>query len=421
MIDRQESRQESTNVQTIVIGGGQAGLSVGFHLAKRGLSFQILDANARVGDAWRNRWDSLRLFHPARYAGLPGLRFPGRGDAFPTKDQMAEYLVDYARHFRLPVRSGVRVDRLWKEGGQFVIATGDQLIRSENVIVAMANYQQPRVPAFAAELDPGIVQLHSHEYRNPSQLREGGVLVVGVGNSGAEIAIEAARSHPTWISGKESGHVPWPTDSFIARFFLVRLWRFFAHHILTVKTPLGRRLRPKLLKATAPLVRVNPKELIRSGVTRVPRMVGARAGVPLLADGSTVDVKNVIWCTGYHRGFSWIDLPIFRESGEPEHEDGTVRSVPGMYFVGLHFLHSMTSASLIGVGRDAERVAKAIASRAPSSKLNDVPNERGTRNRRSLKGEGAGNSLCTATPTPNSWKADWARRAVQRLLSVKSY
>jgi len=254
------------------------------------------------------------------------------------------------------------VYKIWKEGHQFVIATGNQLTRSENVVVAMANYQQPRVPAFAAELDPGIVQLHSHEYRNPSQLREGGVLVVGVGNSGAEIAIEAARSHPAWISGKESGHVPWPNDSFIARFFLVRLVRFFGHHILTVKTPLGRKLRPKLLAATAPLVRVKPKELIGCGITRVPRMVGARTGLPLLADGSTLDVKNVVWCTGYHRGFPWIDLPIFQENGEPEHEDGTVRSVPGMYFVGLHFLYSMTSASLIGVGRDAERVAKAIAS-----------------------------------------------------------
>ena len=147
---------ELTKVQTIVIGGGQAGLSVGFHLAKLGLSFQILDANGRIGDAWRNRWDSLRLFHPARYVGLPGMRFPGRGDAFPTKDQMANYLVDYARRFHLPVRNGVRVDRLWKEGDQFAIATGNQLIRSENVVVAMANYQQPRVPAFAAELDPGI-------------------------------------------------------------------------------------------------------------------------------------------------------------------------------------------------------------------------------------------------------------------------
>jgi putative flavoprotein involved in K+ transport len=364
---------DSENVQTIVIGGGQAGLSVGYHLAKRGLSFQILDANACVGDAWRNRWDSLRLFSPARYSGLPGLRFPGRADAFPTKDQMADYLFDYARHFHLQVRNGVRVDRLWKEGDRFAIAAGNRLFRSENVVVAMANYQQPRVPAFCRNLNPGIVQLHSLEYRNPSQMREGGVLVVGVGNSGAEIAIEASRSHPTWISGKESGYVPWPIDSFIARFVLVRLVRFFGHHILTVKTPLGRKLRPNMLATATPLIRVKPKTLVNAGITRVPRVVGVRDGLPLLADDRTLDVKNVIWCTGYHHGFPWIDLPVFQDNGEPAHEDGVVKNVPGMYFVGLHFLHSMTSATLIGVGRDAERVAKAIALRAPLSKANGVP------------------------------------------------
>ena len=359
------SRFDSKGMQTIVIGGGQAGLSVGYHLAKQGVPFQILDANPRIGDAWRNRWDSLRLFNPARYAGLPGLRFPARGDAFPTKEQMADYLEDYAQRFRLPVRNGVRVDRLWKEGERFVMTAGQQRFESENVVVAMANYQVPRAPAFARELDPGIVQLHSHAYRNPAQLKEGGVLVVGMGNSGAEIAIEAARSHPTWISGQESGHIPWPIDSFIARFFLVRLVRFLGHHILTVKTPLGRKLRPRLLATATPLVRVKPQDLANAGIAKVPRVVGVKHGLPLLAGDRTLDVKNVIWCTGYQHGFPWIDLPIFGEHGEPVHEDGIVGKVPGMYFVGLHFLYSMTSATLIGVGRDAERIARAVALRRP--------------------------------------------------------
>lgn len=211
------SRYESTRTQTIVIGGGQAGLSVGYHLAKRGLPFLILDANPRIGDAWRNRWDSLRLFTPARYAGLPGMRFPAPGDSFPTKGQVAEYLAEYARHFQLPVQNEVSVDRLWKDGGRFVITAGQRRFESENVVVAMANYQVPRIPAFAADLDPEIVQIHSHQYRNPSQLKPGGVLIVGVGNSGADIGIEVARTHPTWISGKESGHIPWPIESYIGR------------------------------------------------------------------------------------------------------------------------------------------------------------------------------------------------------------
>jgi len=351
---------DTKQVQTIVIGGGQAGLSVGYHLAKRGLPFLIVDANRKIGDAWRNRWDSLRLFNPARYAGLPGLRFPARGDAFPTKEQMADYLVDYAQKFQLPVLNGVKVDRLWKDGDRFIMTAGNQRFESENVVVAMANYQTARVPAFAGDLDPGIVQIHSHEYRNPSQLREGGVLIVGVGNSGADIGIEVARSHPAWISGKESGHIPWPVESFVARFFLVRIVRFLGHHILTLKTPIGRKLRPKLLHQSTPLVRVKPKDLVDAGIERVARTVGAKNGLPLLEDGRTLDVKNVIWCTGYHHDFPWIDLPIFTVDGEPIHERGIVSKVPGMYFVGLHFLYSMTSATLIGVGRDAERVAKAI-------------------------------------------------------------
>jgi len=360
---------DSERIQTIVIGGGQAGLSVGYYLSKRGLPFQILDATPRIGDAWRNRWDSLRLFNPARYAGLPGMRFPARGDTFPTKDQVADYLVDYAWRFHLPVRNGIKVDRVWKEGGRFVITAGRQRFESENVVVAMANYQVPRRPAFARDLDPAIVQLHSHEYRNPSQLQEGGVLVVGVGNSGAEIAIEAARSHTTWISGKESGHIPWPIDSFMARFFLSRLVRFLGHHVLTVNTPLGRKLRPKLLTKATPLVRVKPKDLVDAGITQVPKVVGVRDGMPLLADDRTLNVRNVIWCTGYQHGFPWINLPIFREDGEPVHEKGIVPNVPGMYFVGLHFLHAMSSATLIGVGRDAERIANAIAARADTAQF----------------------------------------------------
>jgi putative flavoprotein involved in K+ transport len=349
--------------QTIVIGGGQAGLAVGYYMAKRGVPFQILDANPRIGDAWRNRWDSLRLFSPARYSGLPGMRFPGRGDTFPTKEQMAAYLVDYAQRFQLPVRNGVKVDRLWKEDGRFVMTAGTERFEADNVIVAMANYQVPKVPAFAKDLDPEIVQFHAQEYRNPSQLREGGVLVVGVGNSGAEIAMDVSRSHKTSISGKESGHIPWRIDTFIARFFLSRLVRFAGHHVLTVKTPMGRKARPKLLTRATPLVRVKPEDLAKAGISEVPRVMGVRDGLPMLADNRTLDVKNVIWCTGYHHSFPWIDLPVFEEHGEPIHKEGIAEKVPGLYFVGLHFLYSMSSATLIGVGRDAQRITGVLATR----------------------------------------------------------
>ena len=347
-------------VQTIIVGGGQAGLSVGYHLAKRRLPFLILDANPHIGDAWRNRWDSLKLFTPARTAGLPGFPFPMRGDLAPTKDQMADYLQAYAERFHLPVRNGVRVGSLTKEGERFVITAGDLRFESENVVVAMANYQKPRTPAFARDLDPGIVQLHAHEYRNPSQLQDGGVLLVGVGNSGAEIGLELARTHRTWLSGKETGHLPIQIDSLMGRFVLARVVRFIGHHILTLSTPIGRKLRPKMLSHAAPLVRVRPIDLIHAGIERVSRVVGVQNGKPLLDDGRILEVNNVIWCTGYDPGFSWIHLPIFGEDGRPVHERGIVTNEPGMYFVGLHFLYSMTSATLIGVGRDARHVVKNI-------------------------------------------------------------
>ena len=357
------SEKHLIRTQTLVIGGGQAGLSVGYHLAQRGLPFLILDASRQIGDAWRNRWDSLRLFTPARYVGLPGLPFPARGDSFPNKQQMADYLEAYARHFRLPVRTGVRVDRLALNGHGFAVTAGALRFEAEQVVVAMANYQSPRVPAFAGDLDPAIVQLHSSDYRNPRQLQKGGVLVVGAGNSGADIALEVARTHPTCMSGKESGHIPFRIESAFARFFLVRLVRFVGHHVLTVNTPIGRKVRPKMVRQAAPLVRVKPKDLIAAGIDRVPRVVGVHNGRPLLENDCVLDISNVIWCTGYHPGFSWIDLPVFGEKGEPIHDRGFVPQAPGLYFVGLHYLYSMTSATLMGVARDAERVVRDIASR----------------------------------------------------------
>jgi len=357
------SRFGSNRIQTIVIGGGQAGLSVGYHMAKRGMPFLILDANRRVGDAWRNRWDSLRLFTPARYAGLPGLPFPSRGDAFPGKDDVADYLESYALHFNLPVRNGMRVESVGQVGDRFVVTSNGTRFECDQVVVAMANYQTPRIPAFAKELDRGIVHLHSHEYRNPDQLQPGSALVVGAGNSGADIAMDVVKSHSTWMSGKESGSIPWPIESFFGRKFLFRIVKFIGHHALTLSTPIGRKLRPKMLHRAAPLVRVKPQWLVDAGIERVARVVGVKNGKPLLADGRIIDAKNVIWCTGFEPGFSWLHLPVFSTDGDTIHERG-VSSVQGLYFVGLHYLYAMSSATLIGVSRDAERVVRVIATRS---------------------------------------------------------
>jgi putative flavoprotein involved in K+ transport len=358
--------QNPERIQTVIIGGGQAGLSVGYHLSRRGLPFVILDAHRRIGDAWRLRWDSLRLFTPARYDGLAGMPFPANGDSFPTKDQMADYLESYAATFKLPVRTGVKVDALSRERGRFVVRAGDATFESDNVVVAMGSHQQPRTPAFARDLDPKIVQVHSLDYRSPSQLREGNVLIVGVGNSGADIALEVARTHRTCLAGKESGHVPFRIETFAGRFILIRIVRFIGHHILTVATPIGRRLRPTLRFQAAPLIRVKPQDLVAAGIERVSRVAGVKDGRPLLEDGRVLDVANVIWCTGFTNGFSWIDLPIMGTDGEPVYERGIVPTVPGLYFVGLNFLYSMTSDTVTGVGRDAKRAVDALAARVAS-------------------------------------------------------
>ena len=349
---------------TIVIGGGQAGMAVGYYLTQQKRDFVILDGNARPGDAWRQRWDSLRLFTPARFNGLPGLKFPESGSTFITKDQMADYLTLYVDHFQLPVRYSSRVERLAKSGDRFIVATRDREYEADNVVVAMNNCQEPWIPNFARDLDPAITQIHSKSYRNPSQLREGAVLIVGGGNSGADIAMELIKDRPTIMAGKESGHVPFHIETFIARNFLIRMVRFVGHRVLSVRTPIGRKLRPKLLTTAGPLVRVKPKELVEAGVERVSRVVGASDGLPLLDDGRTVDVANVIWCTGFRPGFSWIDLPILGDRQEPAHKWGVVDAYPGLYFVGLHFLYAMTSETVTGVSRDARRIARELERRS---------------------------------------------------------
>jgi putative flavoprotein involved in K+ transport len=349
---------------TVVIGGGQAGLSVGAYLQRAGRSFVILDAGERIGDSWRHRYDSLRLFTPPGYIGLPGSRFPSKGGRMPTKDEMGDYLESYAAEKALAVRTGVRVDGVRREGDRYLVTAGAETLEAANVIVANGAHREPRVPAVARELDPSIVQLHSSEYRNPSQLREGGALVVGVGNSGADISLELAASHPTWLSGTEHGHIPVDIDTWISRHVAFPIVRFIGVHVLTLRTPMGRRAREKSARQGDPLVRVKPKQLVDAGVRRVPKTVAARDGLPVMEDGSVLEVANVIWCTGFSHDLSWIELPIFGEDGAPMHERGVVTSEPGLYFVGLPFQFSAASDVLPGVGRDAAYVVKHLVQRS---------------------------------------------------------
>lgn len=367
------ARREHFDV--IVIGGGQAGLAVGYHLARSGVRFVILDAGDRIGDPWRKRWDSLRLFTSARFDGLDGMPFPAPRNYFPTKDEMADYLESYADRFRLPVRSRMRVLGLSKHGNRFVAKCAMAELEADQVVVAMANYQRPNVPAFAAELSKEIVQMPSIDYRNLRQLQPGGVLIVGAGNTGAELAMEAARGrHRVWMSGRSTGAIPFRPERFLGRNLLQPfVLRLIFHRLLTVRTPIGRSVRSKILSGGQPLIRIRPEDLIAASVQRVPRVVGVRDGRPLLEDGRALDAANVIWCSGFHPDFDWIDLRIVGDDGKPLHQGGVVVNQPGLYFVGLNFLYAMSSSMIHGVSRDAARIVTAIQARISSTASGDVP------------------------------------------------
>jgi putative flavoprotein involved in K+ transport len=261
------------------------------------------------------------------------------------------------------VRLGTKVDALTRQDDCYILTAGDRRFEADRVVVASGPFQKPRVPAFVSKLDPAIMQLHSSEYRNPTQLQTGDTLVVGVGNSGAEIALELAKTRRIWLSGRETGHIPQ-----IRNRSLSRLYWWFIHKFLNIDRGIGRRFKAAAAKKGAPLVGISNKDFEHAGVERVPRTVDVQDGQPLLEDGRVLDVTNVVWATGFILDFSWIKLPVFGADDYPVHYRGVVESEPGLYFIGLPFLYTLTSALIGGARRDAEYIAKHIATQ---SKLPD--------------------------------------------------
>jgi putative flavoprotein involved in K+ transport len=343
---------------TVVVGGGQAGLAVGYHLAERDVDFAVLDAERRVGDGWRRRWDSLRLLTPAAFSGLPGMPFPAPPSHLPDKDEVADYLARYAERFDLPVRSATRVESLGWDGERYALRAGDRRFEADNVVVATGPFQRPRVPDAAARLAPGIHQLHASEYRSPFDLPDGPALVVGAGNSGVQIALELARFREVWLSGREPGRLP---RRLLGRD--VYAWAWPLAQRLTLDTALGRRLSGRLgARGGDPLVGQPAGALAAAGVARVGRVTDARGGLPV-CDGATLAPRVVVWCTGYAADYGWIALPVLDAAGRPRHRRGVVADAPGLFFVGLRFQHRATSALLGGVGADAAYVAARVAAR----------------------------------------------------------
>jgi putative flavoprotein involved in K+ transport len=355
--------EATEHTDVLVVGAGQSGLALGYHLQRRGRQVLLVDRNERVGDSWRARWDSLKLYSPASRDGLPGMPFPAGRTAYPTKDEMADYLESYAARFELPVRLGTGIESLTQEDGRFVADTGGSRIGADSVVVASGVFEKPYVPAFADELSPTITQLHSSAYRNLEQLQDGPVLVVGASHSGADIAYEAASQHEVVLSGRDTGQLPASIESRRGRMLFRGLF-FAGTHILTVDTPMGRKMRTHVRHGGAPLLRYRRPDLRRAGVERVlARTVGVQDGQPVLDGARVLDVRNVVWCTGFRPDFGWIRLPLeIAEDGYPVQYRGA-STTPGLYFVGLPFLHSFASMLIGGADRDSDRVAEQIAAR----------------------------------------------------------
>ncbi len=357
----------SQHVETLIIGAGQAGLATAYHLQKRHRRVLIVDRNGRIGDNWRQHYDSLRLYTPARYNALPGLPFPARhGWVFPGKDDVAEYLERYAARFDLPVRTSTTVDRLSaRAGGGYLATVGADDITCDNVVVATGSFgRTPYVPDLARRLDPGIRQMHSSGYKHSRQLQDGAVLVVGASHSGTDIAFELAAGRETILAGRDCGQIPIRWDSRLLRVtlpLLVFVWR----HVLTRRSSLGRKEMAQVRAHGGPMVRVKRSDLADRGVRRrTSRVTGVHRGLPELDDGTVLDVRNVIWCTGFRQTFDWIDLHVFGDDGWPREYRGVVDQAPGLYFCGLSFQFAFASMVLPGVGRDTEYIARQIVANA---------------------------------------------------------
>jgi putative flavoprotein involved in K+ transport len=350
--------------EVVVVGAGQAGLAIGYHLAQQRRRFTILDAAGQPAAAWRNRWDSLRLFTPGRYDSLPGRAFPGDPDAYPSRDEVVDYLTAYARDFELPVELNSPVRSVRRAERGYVIELDDRICEADQVVVATGPFQVPRVPAIAQALHPAVVHFHSSDYRSPDALPPGPVLVVGGGNTGFQIAEELAATHEVDLSiGTRQTPLP-------QRIFGRDLFTFLTATGLmgkTVDSRIGRRMRER-----DTLIGSSPRALPREhGVTLRPRTSGAAGTEVSFEDGTALTVSSVVWATGFGLDHSWVDAPVFDERGAVVHRRGVTAS-PGLYFLGLPWQHTRGSALLGWVGDDAAHLAARIGA-APAAAASAAP------------------------------------------------
>jgi putative flavoprotein involved in K+ transport len=342
----------SDQLEVAVIGGGQAGLAIGYFLTQQGRNFAILEAADQPADAWRTRWDSIKLFTPARYSSLPGLPFPGDPDVYPGRDDVAAYLTEYARHFALPVVLSSRVRAIRLADDRYRVELEDRSYTAEQVVIATGPFQVPFVPPIADDLGENVLRLHSTRYRAPGDFPDGRVLVVGGGNTGFQIAEELSASREVHLS-IGSRQTPLP-QRILGRDLFWYLEKIGAMRKST-DTRIGRRLAGR-----DTLIGSNPRRLRKlHGVQLHPRAVEASGRTVRFSDGSELDVSAVIWATGFRNDHSWIDAPIFDDRRRVVHRRG-VTGCPGLYFLGLTWQYTRGSALIGWIGDDAAYIADQI-------------------------------------------------------------
>lgn len=348
----------SAPLDVLVIGAGQAGLALAWHLARRGVRYLLIDAAPEIGHSWRTRWDSLRLFSPARYDGLPGEDFPGAPDSYPGKDQVADYLAAYANRHGFLILTNTRVSRLLPCDGGLAAHTTQGVLHARRVVVATGPFQVPNVPAVDGSF--AVPTLHSSDYRRPADLPQGRVLVVGGANSGLQIAAELAVSHE--VSLAASTNPPAVPQRILQR----DLFWWLTHLGVMEKGPDSRLARR--IRARGDLVIGTSRSGLRKlGVDFRPRLVAASARAASFADGTSVDVDAVVWATGFRPDYSWIDDPTVTDgSGMPRHDGGRSLAIPGLWFLGLPWQRTRGSALLGFVQRDAAHLDSEMFDGAPA-------------------------------------------------------